>query len=263
MPAFFERFASMFPDGSARFARGKWILAAIALWMAFAVLPVCEAARCEAEKIRARKAVESIGLEWSIRGNDPITQYFSEIARRLVTSYGSGGEAWHVFVVRNLSSNGFSVGNGYLYINEGALIEGQNESEFAAVIAHEIGHQVAGHYCASPEDSGPGSIFNPFAKDRDDAVFKIEIGSITMKIDLGREIEADRYAVDILRRADFNPHALLAVAKRFPNSNKTVTTRNKLRIEALKAALREVPRPGSRSSKRFFAIKTRLQEEIR
>jgi predicted Zn-dependent protease len=86
---------------------------------------------------------------------------------------------------------------------------------------------------------------------------------ITKRINLQKEIEADRHAVEILHRADFDPHALLSVAKRFPNFDKASDARDQQRIQALKETLLEAPRENRSSSTKFDAIKALLLKETR
>ncbi|MGH8558214.1 MAG: M48 family metalloprotease [Methylococcales bacterium] len=94
---------------------------------------------------------------------------------------------WRIIVVRNLASNGFSVGDGYIFVNEGAMVQAETESQLAAVLAHEIGHEALDHFCGSDRNSSLWD-WNPFADDNQpkNPGKSKKLGSIRQVIDPGR-----------------------------------------------------------------------------
>lgn len=100
----------------------------------------------------------------------------------------------------------------YVYIYSGDLKYVENDNELAAVVAHEIGHLVNGHYSKSSILNNAISSFNPNTT--------TEKGSTTVsllkvissnKVNKDNEKEADITAVDLLMTAKYNPLALISV----------------------------------------------------
>ena len=87
-------------------------------------------------------------------------------------------------------------------MTEGAILAANNQDEFAGVLAHEMGHQLAGHFCLQSEVGyrpGPAPA---------------QLGSLRQGMDPGKEREADRYSVGILVDAGYDPAARSRVINR-------------------------------------------------
>ncbi len=95
---------------------------------------------CLEEQQSADKILQRIDNEWPTRGSgDPVSQYVQQLGLRLAQStQGASRLFWRFSVVRNLAPNAFSIGNGYVFVTEGALNLARNESELAAILAHEL-----------------------------------------------------------------------------------------------------------------------------
>lgn len=220
---------------------------------------------CRGEWEHARELIVRIEDEWPLRGrSDTVTRYVQSVGDGL--AHGSGecrNFSWHYNVVRDRSCNAFAIGGGHIYVTEGAVLLSRNESQLAAILAHEMGHQLAGHFCG-PEYSAPsrrGSFdFFPWQvnsqyQDR----HRVGIGSLTQVIDPAKEREADSYAVNLLLAAGFNPRALIDIAERLPmdGSHHVVAGR----IDALKALLIAVPQRSAPESQAFGEVKDVLERE--
>jgi predicted Zn-dependent protease len=160
------------------------------------------------EGARARATARRIELEWPIAPAGPVTRFIQALGARLGRAAGEAPFPWRFTVVRNRSANAFSIGGGHIYVNEGTAFVCRNEAEVAAILAHEMGHELAGHFRPS---AGQGSwlegVFGSRTA-RDEA-----IGSIRQTIEPRKELEADRISVEILRRAGYDPHAALSAAE--------------------------------------------------
>src|SRR5262249_23582413 len=88
----------------------------------------------------------------------------------------------------------------------------RSEAEVAAILAHEMGHELAGHF-------RPGSGTKPWLGGmRSSSSGKDEvIGSVHQRIDPEKELEADRISIEILRRAGYDPHAAGTPPSRSPS----------------------------------------------
>ena len=93
-----------------------------------------------------------------------VSQYVQKLGVRLAhfSVYGRNSP-WQFSVVRNLAPNAFSIGGGYVFITDGAVNFVQNESELAAILAHELGHELAGHFCGASDPSDSGGLFDIFS----------------------------------------------------------------------------------------------------
>jgi predicted Zn-dependent protease len=168
------------------------------------------AALCGAEAALAKISADKMEQEWPLRpAADPVSAYLQRLGLRLapqqeILSPGryltwDWPSEWRFRVVRDMAPNAFSIGDGRTYITDGAILAAASEAEVAAVLAHEMGHQLAGHFCSnSDSDGGRGR----------------SLGSIHQVIDVGREMEADRMAMDILRGAGLPPGTMLDVVRK-------------------------------------------------
>ena len=76
---------------------------------------------------------------------DPVVvQYVDDLAQEIVKH----SDAKVPFVVKVIDTdevNAFALPGGYFYVNKGLILEAENESELAGVMAHEISHVTARH----------------------------------------------------------------------------------------------------------------------
>ena len=216
---------------------------------------------CPEEQQSANKTLQRIENEWPTRGSgDPVSQYVQQLGLRLAQSTQSASRFfWRFSVVRNLAPNAFSIGNGYVFLTEGALNLAQNESELAAILAHELGHELAGHFCKEPGSIVSNSLFDIF-NPKQTTQYRVGIGSMMQTIDPVKEQQADRIALSILQSAGLNPHAMLDISRRLPTGNVSHFT-DVLRLQDLEHALANIPPRWVESSAPFISTKQQLVNE--
>ena len=229
------------------------------------------AAPCPGEEARAQATRQRIVQEWPLRPlADEAAVFVQELAARLARRYGAGAEAvrWRFALARDLAPNAFSIGAGSVFITEGAFTFAQNEEELAAIVAHEMGHELAGHFCDYPSPE-PGAGFGDFLfgapPPPPEPHSSAELGSLRQTVDLNKEQQADRLAVGVLQAAGYDPRALLRVAGRLPSAGEGHWA-DRRRVQALEQFLAALP-PGKaadnpKDSEPFQAIKRRLLAEI-
>jgi predicted Zn-dependent protease len=219
------------------------------------VLANDDLANCIDNKEAANKLLHRIKNEWPLRNNDNVTEYIQDLGVRLahLTEHGLFIN-WKFSVVRDLEPNAFSIGNGYVFVTEGVINFAQNEDEIASVLAHEIGHELAGDFCKTTDN---------FFKTLSDLVFtsensqhqKIKVGSLTQVVDPIKEQRADRIALSILEAAGYEPKAMLELAYRL-SSNGVVHFSDASRIQALEKEVDFLPLNQLRkTSDKFLAVK--------
>lgn len=79
---------------------------------------------------------------------DPvITEYIDRVGQDIV-KHSDAKVPFHIKVVDSDEVNAFAFPGGYFYVNKGLILEADNESELAGVMAHEISHVTARHATA-------------------------------------------------------------------------------------------------------------------
>jgi predicted Zn-dependent protease len=168
---------------------------------------------CRQEVRLARVTADRIEREWPLRPDDAVTGFVRGVGRRLAEAAPPWPYDWTFTVVRDRSANAFAIGGGYVYVHDGTIAEARNEAEVAAVLAHEMAHELAGHFCTvRAGDASPGGWLTDLF--RAVPAGRRRVGSLRQEIDPAREAEADRMSVSILRAAGYDPRAALAIAQR-------------------------------------------------
>lgn len=155
--------------------------------------------------------------------DDPLTtQYINTLGDRLVKAAKTNGQSFHFFVLANPDVNAFAGPGGYVGINSALIIQSKNESELAAVLAHEVTHVTQGHLARSIEQmkgiqlsalagllaSLAIGVYNPNAGAG--AMTATMAGAQESMLHFTRENEeeADRIGMQVLYDADFDPKSM-------------------------------------------------------
>jgi beta-barrel assembly-enhancing protease len=210
------------------------------------------------ERENAALTARRIELEWPLAGSGPVTQYVRELGAELGRASPRSDARWRFTVVRDLAANAFAIGDGRIYVTEGVVTFADDEAEVAAVIAHEMGHELAGHLRPQRRKAG----YFGGSPDTADAT---AVGSVTQPLDPAKEMEADRISLGLLERAGYDPRAALTIAERLTreagNAGRHFT--DAARIERLRELLAGEDVGGRRDSERFRALKSALAAAAR
>ncbi|MGK2959445.1 MAG: M48 family metallopeptidase [Acidimicrobiales bacterium] len=217
---------------------------------------------CSGEQEAAEVTRQQLDSEWPLRGSgDALSSYIKALGNR-VASRNDRSRAidWRFHVVRNKAVNAFSIGAGNIYITDGAVNFVQNESELAGILAHEMGHELGGHFCrASFLRSLYDDLFG--ASDESREVRITGIGSIKQVIDPDKEREADKLAVRILDAGGFNPRAMIDLPRRLSSPETITHLFDPDRMKYLESYLANTPPVKAPSSEEFLKIKRALADE--
>jgi beta-barrel assembly-enhancing protease len=209
---------------------------------------VASARADDGEARRARATASRIEREWPLAGSGPVASYVRKLGAKLAEGAGATPYPWRFVVVRNRAANAFAIGGGRIYVNDGVIVGCENEAEVAAILAHEMGHQQAGHF----RDAGP-----PVGPDA-----RVELGAVTQQIDPAKERAADRLGLAILAAAGIDPDAALTLALRLQaQSTAPAHLRDPERVASLRAALQAYPPGGKLDSDAYRALRARLLDE--
>ncbi len=206
--------------------------------------------------------------------------YVSDLGQRLVGALRRREFRYRFRVVADPAVNAFGIGGGYIYVNAGLLAAADTEGEVAAVLAHEIGHQVRRHVA---KQMSRQTVFETLARAAVGARasqwvdLAAGLGITTGQLYFGREAEreADSVMIDLLLRAGYDPRQALAMFDKLrsiqgsdPGAVATLFSSHpptSERSENIRRAIARLRLPSglARDSRRFQQIHRRLLGELR
>lgn len=154
--------------------------------------------------------------------NDPVlNQYINDLGKKLVSKAESVQTPFHFYIIRSNIINAFAMFGGNVVIHSKLILDTNNESQLASVMAHEIGHVTQRHLARSMENQNRNSPYvwsatlgslllalaNPEAGMM--AMTSTIAGSTQSMISFTQtnEQEADRVGLRTLAKAGFDPYA--------------------------------------------------------
>jgi len=181
--------------------------------------------RCPEERQRAAAVRDRIERDWPLRYLDAVTDLIDGFGYELAVRSGIARVSdWRFRVVQDTSINAYSIGDGQIYITEGAIVAAADDSELAAILAHEMGHDIAGHLCPRAEKPGESpwwDVFSPSSESSSSGSQDLSYyGNLRQVIDPAKEREANKNAAIILRKAGYDPHAIHRVEQRIARQSR-------------------------------------------
>ncbi|OCG14147.1 hypothetical protein A9G09_06820 [Gilliamella sp. wkB292] len=154
--------------------------------------------------------------------NDPVlNQYINDLGKKLVSKAESVQTPFHFYIMRSDVLNAFAFFGGNVVIHSKLILDTDNESQLASVMAHEIGHVTQRHLARAMENQNRNSPYvwgaalgsllltlaNPDAGMA--AMTSTMAGSAqnTISFTQANEQEADRVGLRTLAKAGFDPYA--------------------------------------------------------
>ena len=154
--------------------------------------------------------------------NDPVlNQYINDLGKKLVLKSESVQTPFHFYIMKSNVLNAFAFFGGNVVIHSRLILDTNNESQLASVMAHEIGHVTQRHLARAMENQNRNSPYvwgatlgsllltlaNPEAGMM--AITSTMAGSTQSMISFtqSNEQEADRVGLRTLARAGFDPYA--------------------------------------------------------
>jgi len=163
----------------------------------------------------------------------PLEDYLNRVGHDIVAN-AETTQGFNFFWVNDTRINAFAAPGGAVGVNTGLILNTQNESEFASVLAHEVSHVTQRHGARSIEARGKLSVpmavamvgailaglANPQAGQA--AIAAVSAGSQQLGINFTRanEKEADRIGIQVLARAGFEPRAMAEFFERLQMANR-------------------------------------------
>lgn len=147
------------------------------------------------------------------------------VAERLYTAANGGAMPWHVYVLDDPDTfNAAATKGNYLFVWTGLLTYADSDAELSSVMAHEIGHVLAGHTAGTPQEevggmlSGVAGTAAEMAARSDPRVAAfagiaraiVEMGmqaALVNPTKQSQELEADQIGLYLMADAGYDPEA--------------------------------------------------------
>ena len=188
----------------------------------------------EFERRLGQAFLSQVRKQADIVSDAEINTYIESIGYRLVSQSDNNEQQFTFFVINDPLINAFAAPGGIVGINSGIIMNAENESELAGVIAHEIAHVTQKHMARSVEMSKKMSIptlaamlgailvatQNPDAGQA--ALMAVQGASAQAQINFTRanEQEADRIGIQLLARAGFDPRGMTGFFRKLQQSSR-------------------------------------------
>ncbi|MBN1615260.1 MAG: M48 family metalloprotease [Deltaproteobacteria bacterium] len=204
----------------------KLLVIVIALFAVFSAMPAGASITIEDEKKLGREFYEKLLKSQVLIEDNKINGYVGKVGRRILESTEKAVFDFHFFVIRSKAINAFATPGGYVYVNQGLVTLVENESELAAVLAHEIAHVNSRHIADIVNKSQKLNLaalaamlagaFLGGGGDMTAAVAGFSMAaatSLNLKYSREHEEEADRLGIMYLVNAGYDGRSMLELLK--------------------------------------------------
>ncbi|MGA8574061.1 MAG: M48 family metalloprotease [Candidatus Cybelea sp.] len=180
-----------------------------------AAFPVPASAMSTQAEIAAGQAEDQQIVASSVIETDPLLNaYVQGIAGNLWNQVQRKDVPYSVKIIKDAQINSFATMGGFVYINEGLVDFVQSDDELASVIGHETGHIERRHVITTNSKAeilnilfGIASIFSPIIYE----FGGLAEAGLMAKIERGDELQADRYGLQLMSRAGYDPESMVTM----------------------------------------------------
>jgi len=165
------------------------------------------------ESMIGAQTCAALELLYGVNTDNMLNDRVNRVGNR-VASVANRQDIKYRFKVLNMKdANAFAVPGGTIYATRGLLDLVKSDSELAAVLAHEVGHQCAKHSMKAIERGMLVQIFLNKSKAGaiKDNKTALEIANVFMSLKYSRddEFEADRYGFNYASITGYNPYGMV------------------------------------------------------
>lgn len=151
----------------------------------------------------------------SVVETDPLLNaYVQGVAGNLWNQVARKDVPYSVKILKDSQINSFATMGGFVYVNEGLIDFAQSDDELASVLGHETGHIERRHVLTSNSKAeilnilfGIASMFSPIIYE----FGGLAEAGLMAKVSREDEIEADRYGLQLMSRAGYDPESMVTM----------------------------------------------------
>jgi predicted Zn-dependent protease len=163
-----------------------------------------------------------------------VTDYVNTLGNRLASNAPDAPRYFEFFLINDRQINAFALPGGFIGVNTGLILAAQAESELAGVMGHEISHVTQRHIARMLQQQKQSSIASIAAlaaalllsrvnsQAAEAAVAFGQAGVIQSQLNFSRdnEREADRFGLQILDQAGFDPRGMASFFERLQRATR-------------------------------------------
>lgn len=179
-----------------------------------------------------RSLAARLTRKYGLVRDESVTSYVTMVGRAIAARSSRPELNFYVGVLDTAETNAFSCPGGYIFLTRGAVLNMQNESELAFVIAHEISHVALQHsgdfrrsggwmeFVSGILGGAGGSIVNSAVRQTTDQMEEILLEKGRQQ---GLEFDADEAGILLASDLNYDPAAGAAYLSRIASSHGTET----------------------------------------
>ena len=165
--------------------------------------------------------------------NTELERTLSRIVSRLIAASDDPGRSYAITILNAAAVNAFALPEGLIYVTRGLLALGNDSSEVAAVLAHEMAHITADHATERRDRSLAAAILNDAVQGavQDPAATQAAVTTNQQTLagfSRQQELEADLIGIRTVEGAGFDPYAaarFLATMSRYEAYRRSASVR--------------------------------------
>lgn len=169
---------------------------------------------------QGKKLLEQFAADNRIYQDERWQAYVRQVAQRLLAQTEDAGKDYEINVLDTADVNAFVTGDRHVFVSRGLLAFLETEDQLAAVLGHEIGHEVAHHHRKRRVTELAGKSLGAIAAfaTRRGEIYRDVAVPVTALVGSGygreMELEADRLGARFMARAGYFPEATIEVIER-------------------------------------------------
>lgn len=188
------------------------------IWAAIAYIPFdwkmpdFTISKEQEQKLGDIMAEKMILSEWeNITNQYPkVDSALRQIQLRLLDNIEDKNYDYKFYLLRDSTINAFTIAGGHIFVFEGLVKFCETPEELAAVLAHELGHAEKRHISKKlTKDLGIELVTAILTGGNDNMIKEAGKLLLSKKFDRDYEREADRYANELLEKAEISPYKLV------------------------------------------------------
>ncbi len=191
--------------------------ASLILALACTSIPAPARAMSTATEVEQAKEQEKQVLsQYNVVSDPLLNAWVNGVAERDWSQVARRDLPYNIKILDAPDINSFTIGGGYIYVNEGLLDFVQSDDELAGVIGHETGHNERRHTVTLPAKAqalnllfGIASLFSPFIY----RFGQLAEAGIIAKQSRADELQADQYGLLLMTRGGYDPDAMVSFMK--------------------------------------------------